>query len=339
MTTPESYQPPFTITPAILRLTADISEIMGRLSVSPETSSDLRLRRINQIRTIHGSLAIEGNTLSVDLITAIIEGKQVIAPPREVLEARNAFETYKSIESFNPSSEEDILKAHKILMTGLVDDPGEWRKSGVGVMAGEKVIHMAPPADRVPVLMKNLLLWVKNSEHHPLIKSSVFHYEFEFIHPFSDGNGRIGRLWQTLILYRWNPLFAGIPVESIIYDNQKQYYDAIEKSTKESDSSIFIEFMLNIIMYALTLYGTPQVSPHDTPQVNQLLKVINGEMSREEIQKALNLRDRKSFTKRYLEPALKAGLIKKTIPDKPSSRFQKYRITEDGRQWLSDKNR
>ncbi len=188
------YQPPYSITSEILNRVAEISETIGRLSAFSEQAKSLKLRRINRIRTIRGSLAIEGNTLSEEQITAILDGKKVIAPPREVLEAQNALTTYDQFNKWNPVAEKDLVDAHRILMSNLIEEAGLYRRGGVGVMAGGRVIHMAPPADLVPQLMADLFGWLADSEAHPLINSSVFHYEFEFIHPFSDGNGRMGRL-------------------------------------------------------------------------------------------------------------------------------------------------
>ncbi len=319
-----SYQPPFTITPRIIDLLSQISEMIGRLSVNHDGEQALRLRRINRIRTIRGSLAIEGNTLSENQITAILEGKHVIAPQREIQEVRNAIAAYDQLEAWQSGCEADLLAAHRTLMTGLINESGMYREGGVGVMKGSEVIHMAPPAARVPVLMAALLQWISDSEHHPLITSSVFHYEFEFIHPFVDGNGRTGRLWQTLMLKSWNPLFADIPVESMIYKHQEAYYLALQKSSEKSDSAYFITFMLEVILNSFSV--APQVTRHVSPQVERLLEVLQGEMSRVEIQQKLGLRDRKSFRDRYLKPALQAGVIEMTLPDKPNSRLQKYRI-------------
>ena len=189
-------------------------------------------------------------------------------------------------------------------------------------LAGKRVVHMAPPAKQAPNLMGNLLEWFKTIEHHPLSTSSAFHFEFEFIHPFSDGNGRMGRLWQTCILCRWNPLFAQIPVERIVYAHQQEYYQALQAGTREAESSPFMEFMLTMIHKAVLEYATPQV--------RQLLQVIKGEMTREELQVALGLSDRKSFRQRYLAPALSEGFIKMTLPGKPNSRLQRYRLTDKG---------
>lgn len=329
----QQYQPPFSITPAIVNLVGQISEAVGRLTILGEQARSLQLRRINRIRTIRGSLAIEGNTLSEAQVTAILDGKRVIAPPREVQEVRNALIAYDRFDTWNPSEERDLLEAHRILMSGLIDAAGSYRTGGVGVMEGSRVIHMAPPADRVPALIGDLFRWLAGSETHPLIASSVFHYEFEFIHPFADGNGRMGRLWQSLILARWNPLFADIPVESLIYEHQAEYYQALQESTRQTDCAPFIAFMLAMILETVNT-SAPQVAPQVTPQVGQLLLVVEGEMSRETLQNLLQLQDRKSFRERYLRPALADGLIEMTIPGKPNSRLQRYRLTNKGRQWL-----
>ena len=246
------YAPPFTITSSIVTLVAQVSEAVGRLSAVEAESGALRLRRINRIRTIQGSLAIEGNTLSLEQITAILDGKRVIAPPREIQEVRNAIVAYDRLDKWQPCSEADLLAAHAAIMAGLLDLPGQYRNGGVGVMAGQDVVHLAPPAGRVPLLMRDLLRWLENCGEHPLIASSVFHYEFEFIHPFADGNGRLGRLWQSLILSRWNPRFAHIPVESLVYEHQQEYYAALGNSTQLSNSAPFIEFMLRMIFNAVS---------------------------------------------------------------------------------------
>ena len=247
---PANYQPPFAITPKIIRLIADISERLGRMEALQQ-GQDLRLRRINRIRTIQGSLAIEGNTLSEAQITAILEGKLVIAPPREVQEARNAIKAYDLFEQWQPANESHLLKAHEIMMLGLIDDAGRYRSGNVGVMSGDIVVHMAPPANQVQRLMADLLTWLETTEQHPLITSCVFHYEFEFIHPFSDGNGRMGRFWQALILSQWQPLLAQLPVESLVFTHQCEYYQAINASTKTTDCAPFIEFMLQVVFESL----------------------------------------------------------------------------------------
>ena len=324
------YAPPYTLTSAIVCGVAKICEALGRIATEMDANA-LRLRRINRIQTIQGSLAIEGNTLDVAQITAILEGKRVIAPPRQIQEVRNAIKAYDRLPHWRADSETDLLSAHALLMTGLLDAPGQYRDAGVGVMSGNQVIHMAPPASRVAYLMQDLLAWLTSTPEHPLIVGAVFHYEFEFIHPFTDGNGRMGRLWQSLILSRWQSVFAQIPVESLIYEHQQAYYNAIQQSTKNTDSAVFIEFMLEMITQALPAI-TPQVSPQVSPQVEELVRVLVGEMARAQIQAALGLSDRKSFIARYLQPALAAGLIEVTRPEQPTSRLQKYRLSNAGRE-------
>lgn len=331
-----AYQPPYTITPEILNRVAAISEAIGRLTVLADQSKALRLRRINRIRTIHGSLAIEGNTLSEAQITAILDGKRVIAPPREVQEVKNALAAYDRFDIWQPEAEKDLLEAHRILMSGLIDEAGLYRHGGVGVMAGQQVIHMAPPADRVPTLMADLFGWLTATDAHPLITSSVFHYEFEFIHPFADGNGRMGRLWQNLILARWNPLFADIPVESLIFEHQAEYYQAIQESTRQTNSAPFIAFMLRMILDTMTT-STPEATLEVTPEV-RLISVLTGEMTRQQLKEGLGLKDDEHFRKAYLLPALDVGLIEMTIPDKPRSSKQKYRLTDKGRKRLAQRD-
>lgn len=330
-----NYQPPYTLTSEVVSLVAEISERVGRLTVQFDQESQLRLRRINRIRTVAGSLAIEGNTLSEEQITAILDGKRVLAPPREIQEARNALAAYEQLPKWNPQHQADLLAAHRVLMLGLMDSVGSYRPGGVGVMAGDQVLHMAPPANQVPRLMNELFDWLNATDDHPLITSSVFHYEFEFIHPFADGNGRMGRLWQTLLLSRWKPLFANLPVESLVHQHQAEYYQAINRSTAQTNSTPFITFMLSMIRDALLNSATPQVGPQVTPQVAALLMAIKSDMSREQLQAALGLTDRKSFRERYLLPALAAHWIEMTIPDKPQSRLQKYRLSPSGKAKLA----
>ncbi len=329
----QAYQPPFTITPTIIGLISEISESLGRLSVL-ESEKSLRLRRINRIRTIQGSLAIEGNTLSKDQITAILDGKTVIAPPREIQEARNAINAYEQFESWQSTNENHLLNAHQVLMAGLIDDAGRYRSGNVGVMKGKHVVHMAPPANRVRLLMDDLLQWLATTNQHPLIVSSVFHYEFEFIHPFADGNGRMGRLWQTLILSQWNPLLGQLPVESMVHQHQLDYYQTLNDSTQNTNSSPFIEFMLATILTNIKTSASPHERPQISPQVKKLLDTLvkaSYPMNRNELQSQLKLKDRKSFRERYLKPALDQGLIEMTIADKPNSRLQKYAITKQGK--------
>ena len=245
------YVPPFTITDEITSLIADIAEKIGHLSATTENLPAPHLRKENRIKTIQSSLAIENNSLSVEQVTAILEGKRVLGPPNEIQEVKNAIEAYELLLELNPYKEKDLLKAHKLMMTDLVKENGRYRQGGVGVFDGEKCIHMAPPAQRVPLLMADLLEWVKKTKVHPLVSSCVFHYEFEFIHPFADGNGRMGRMWQTLLLMQWKPIFAWIPVETIVKEHQHDYYAAIAKCDSEANSTAFITFMLQCLMQAL----------------------------------------------------------------------------------------
>ena len=245
------YKPPFTVSAKTINLIAMISSQLERYAIRMEQEDTLRLRRANRIKTIHSSLAIEGNTLSEGEVQAVLEGKKVIAPLKEIQEVKNAIKTYELYPKLNPFSIQDLLLAHGTMMSGLVDEAGMFRKGGVGVFDGDKPIHIAPPADRVRDLMSDLFGWLENADDHLLIRSCVFHYEFEFIHPFADGNGRIGRLWQSLILGRLNPIFEHLPVENMVYSNQQAYYHAINRSSDLGDSGPFIDFMLEEILNAL----------------------------------------------------------------------------------------
>ncbi len=245
------YKPPFTVSAKAVNLIAKISSQLERYAIRMEREDTLRLRRANRIKTIHSSLAIEGNTLSEGEVQAVLEGKKVVAPLKEIQEVKNAIKTYELYPKLNPFSIQDLLMAHDTMMAGLVDEAGMFRKGGVGVFDGDKPIHIAPQADRVRDLMSDLFGWLENADDHLLIRSCVFHYEFEFIHPFSDGNGRIGRLWQSLILGRLNPIFEHLPVENMVYSNQQAYYQAINRSSDLGDSGPFIDFMLEVILDAL----------------------------------------------------------------------------------------
>ena len=245
------YKPPFSVSAKAINLIAKISSQLERYAIRMEQEDTLRLRRANRIKTIHSSLAIEGNTLSEGEVQAVLEGKKVVAPLKEIQEVKNAIKTYELYPRLDPFSIQDLLLAHGTMMAGLVDDSGMFRKGGVGVFDGDKPIHIAPPADRVRDLMNDLFVWLANADDHLLIRSCVFHYEFEFIHPFADGNGRIGRLWQSLILGRLNPIFEHLPVENMVYSNQQAYYHAINRSSDLGDSGPFIDFMLEEILNAL----------------------------------------------------------------------------------------
>lgn len=241
------YTPPFEITSRIIELISNISEKIGEINYLRDSVHNIRLRKENRIKTIHSSLAIENNSLSIEQITAIIDGKRVLGNPNEIKEVKNAIQAYDLLLALNPYLEKDLLKAHKLMMHDLVERNGKYRTDGVGIFDGGRVIHLAPPADRVPKLMYDLFEWVKTSDTHPLIKSCVFHYEFEFIHPFADGNGRMGRLWQTVILKDWKEIFAWLPVETLIKEHQEEYYQALRTSDIDANSTKFIEFMLSLI--------------------------------------------------------------------------------------------
>ena len=235
-----TYHPPFTISTKAISMIAEISALMERYAIRLEQHDALKLRKANKIKTIQSSLAIEGNTLSEGQVTDILDGKKVVAPLREIQEVKNAIATYDIFAKLDPFSVKDLLKAHGLMMAALVDEAGQFRHGGVGVFAGTQAVHIAPPAERVPALIHDLFDWLKHAEDHLLIRSCVFHYEFEFIHPFVDGNGRMGRLWQSLILARLNPVFQHLPVETMVHDNQQQYYQAINASTNAGNSGLHL---------------------------------------------------------------------------------------------------
>ena len=241
-----SYTPPFTITANILNLVAEISEQVGELNASALVSSP-QLRKQNRIKTITGTLAIEGNTLGEEQITAIVDGKAVLGSARELAEVKGAIAAYDALSSLQPANSQDLLAAHALLMADILSTPGTFRNQAVGIHKSGKIHHVAPPAHKVSGLMGELMQWLSSAQDHPLITSSVFHYEFEFIHPFSDGNGRMGRLWQSLILSQWQPLFLSLPLESVIKEHQTQYYQALEQADEQANSTPFIQFMLTAI--------------------------------------------------------------------------------------------
>lgn len=248
-----NQKPPFEITNQIISDVAEIAELMGKFSVTNQLSTNPTLRRGNRIRTIHGSLAIEQNTLSLEQVTAVLDGKQVLAPPKDIAEVKNAYEIYERLDQLDPYSVDDLLTAHGILTRGLVEESGQFRSRPVGVVDSQgNILHFGTLPQYVPDLVMELLDWVKTSQVHMLIRSCVFHYELELIHPFADGNGRVGRLWHTLLLSRWNPVFAWLPVESIIHDRQPEYYAAINASNEAGESTVFIEFMLSAIKASIT---------------------------------------------------------------------------------------
>ena len=249
------YKPPFDISSEMLHLISGISEQVGIINMRlGENAPSPQLRKKNQIKTIHSSLGIEHNSLSLKQVTDIIDGKRVLGAPDEIQEVKNAIEAYRLMPELDAFKEKDLLKAHGLMMKDLVQNAGHYRQEGVGVFNGEQLLHMAPPADRVPQLMGDLFKWVSKTDVHPLIHSCVFHYEFEFIHPFVDGNGRMGRFWQTMLLSRWKGIFAWLPVETIVKDNQQEYYNVIAQSDAAGNSTVFVEFMLKCLLDAMENY-------------------------------------------------------------------------------------
>ena len=273
----KNKKPPFEITNKIIDSVAEIAELVGRLTSTNQLSSNPTLRRSNRIRTIHGSLAIEQNTLSLEQVTAVLDGKHVLAPPKDIAEVKNAYEIYERLDEMDPYSVDDLLTAHGIMTRELVDESGMFRTRPVGVVDQEgRVLHFGTLPQYVPDLVMELLDWVKNSDVHMLIRSCVFHYEFELIHPFADGNGRVGRLWHTLLLSKWNPAFAWLPVESIIHDRQEEYYAAINASNDAGESTVFIEFMLSAIKASLidAINASDEVSDGATDKATMRWKQI-----------------------------------------------------------------
>ncbi len=321
------YKPPFTITDKAVTLVADIMELVTKLTISEVDEINPKLRRDNRIKTIQASLAIENNSLTIDQVTAIVNGKRVLGPGQDIKEVQNAYEAYEMLLDLDPYNVESMLKAHKILMKDLTKEAGRFRSGGVGIFAGDQLIHMAPPAKLVPDQIGELVEWAQNTATHPLIKSCVFHYVFEFIHPFADGNGRMGRMWQSLILYKWKKVFGWLPVETLIKEKQDEYYKVLGECDQKADSGNFIEFLLEVIYDSLIeLEGTEQVAVQPTEQVLKLISVMGDEpLSTNELMKKVEIKHRPTFRDNYLLPAMKLGLVEMTLPDKPNSSKQKYR--------------
>lgn len=262
----DTYSPPFRMTDEITNLISEISEMLGALSVDTHFSPDPVLRRKNRMRTIHSSLAIEQNTLSLDQVTAVIEGKRVFGPPKDIQEVKNAFEAYERMGALDPLSMDDLLTAHRLMMRDLIPDAGCFRSGNVGVFQGDQLVHAGTPAQYVPEVMAQLFSWLRSATVHPLVKGCLFHFEFETIHPFSDGNGRTGRLWHSLILQQWRPILAWLPVESMVREHQEEYYQTLNGGQRQGDGTDFTAFMLRM------LRGTLE----EIRQDQQLHDVING---------------------------------------------------------------
>jgi Fic family protein len=324
----DRYIPPFEMTNKMFELSAEIMENLGKLSNINELEKLPRLRKVSRVKSIHSSLAIENNTLSIKQVTDVIEGKRVLGPADDILAVKNAFAAYKELDTIDAFSLVDLQKIHGIMMDGLVIESGILRTGDVGVFdSNGNVIHVAPPASMAREQINQLFNWVKNSDVQMLIRSSVFHYEFEFIHPFRDGNGRMGRYWQTALLASWKPIFKYIPIESVIKDNQEEYYKVIKISTSKGKSDVFIEFMLDVILKAITdiVNDTTEHYNHLSVQINKLMQVLETyPQSAQMLMDKLGLKSRVGFRKNYLNPAIEAGLVGMTIPDKPTSKSQMY---------------
>ena len=325
--------PPFNISAEAINRIAEISALLERHNIALEGEHALKLRKANRIKTIHSSLAIEGNTLSEDEVRDIINGKQVVAPIRQIQEVKNAIRVYDLYSQLNPFAEKDLLKAHGIMMEALTDDAGRYRSGGVGVFGESGFVHMAPPPQRVPELMGDLFAWLKESKDHLLIRSCVFHYEFEFIHPFSDGNGRTGRLWQSLILGRLNPLFEHLPVENMVYANQQEYYNAIAASTAKGQSGPFIDFMLYEILKTLQKNITEEVpnkAPNKVPNKSELsvlrLLADNSHLTRVELAEQIGMTD--NGIKKIIANMKAAGWIERKGSNKTGYWIVKYHLND-----------
>jgi Fic family protein len=336
-------KPLYTITEKAADYLAKIVEIVTRLEYGTGFKRDIRLHRKNRMRTIHSSLAIEGNSLTLGEVTAVIEGQVVAGKQTEIKEVKNAYEAYDKIMTFDPYDVKDFLKAHRLMTQGLVTESGKFRSGDVGVFDGDVAVHIGARPQFVQGFIKDLLDWARKSELHPVLKSAILHYEIETIHPFADGNGRMGRLWQTLLLAKWNEIFAWIPMESVMYEKRPQYYEAIEVARKANDSGAFIEFTLLAVLETIVDQEKHQVKHEEKHQVEltstqiKVLKSIEDKtLSRKEIFAEIGMYgDSRSF-KRHIEPLIEAGLIKMTVSDKPNSRLQKYRLTDSGKAQLEE---
>lgn len=315
-------KPPYEITAGILKYITSISEKIGEVNAKYLIKTNPTLRKQNQIKTIHSSLSIEGNTLTEEQITAIIENKRVVGPEKDILEVLNALEVYKNINKLKPEREKDFLKAHKLLLQKLIKEPGKYRNQSVGIVKGSKVEHIAPPHENVPYLMKNLFEYLKDKNELTLIKSCVFHYEMEFIHPFLDGNGRMGRFWQTLILMQDYPIFEFLPFETLISKNQNDYYNALSLSDKEGKSTKFIEYMLKIIERSLEeLLQNSTKKLTDKDRILIFLENCTSDFTRKDYMNYF--KDISSATaSRDLKNAVESGLISK-LGDKKTTTYKK----------------
>ena len=326
----KNYTPPYNISNKMLSLVSEISDKVSRLTYNGSLEARPHLRKNNKIRSIHSSLAIEANSLSLGQVKDVINNKMVLGEQKEIQEVKNAYEAYEMLSVINPFDLSDLKKLHSVMTKYLVDESGEFRKGEEGVFSGDRCIFMAPPARLVPELMEQLFSFMneQRKEVHPLIMSAVFHYEFVFIHPFSDGNGRMARLWHTALLYNWKPIFEYIPIESQIEKFQEDYYEAIAKCHINGDSNFFIEFMLEQIDKVLDelLEQVKSVDVDYSAYTKKLVDVMKYDIAytAKELMELLDLKSRSSFRENYLLPAIKGGFVEMTLPDKPNSRNQRY---------------
>jgi Fic family protein len=316
-------KPPYDITNKILKLVASISEKIGEINSANMQKPPTELRKRNRIKTISSSLIIEGNTLTEEQMTAIFENKRIIGPKKDIIEVKNAIKVYDRINEFNPTSLDSFCKAHSILMKELIDFPGKLRNKSVGIMKGKALAHLAPPSERVKSLMTDLFKYIKKDKEILLIKSCVFHYETEFIHPFVDGNGRMGRLWQTVLLKNKYSVFEYLPVETIIRKKQSEYYNSLAKSDKEGKSTVFIEFMLEVINEALEeLLKSHNFSVGQKDRLNLAKELFHGDsFSRQEY-----LRYFKQISTATASRDLKFGVEEGYLEKKGDGRLSKYRF-------------
>lgn len=326
----ESYNPPFTITNEILTYVSSISEKIGRIVATSNLETKPHLRRNNRIKSIHSSLKIEANSLSLGQVRDVINGKTVLGEQKEIQEVKNAYAAYELFSEINPYSISDLKKLHGIMTKYVVAESGEFRRGSEGVFKGEQCIFMAPSPKFVQELMEDLFCWMQESRDtvHPLILSSVFHYEFVFIHPFADGNGRMARLWHTILLSKWKPIFEYIPIESRIEKFQEEYYDAIAKCHVEGESTSFIQFMLSQIDKIMDEISVQinEESGYVSEHIKKLLEVMEYDVpyTGNVLMEKLGLKSKEGFRRNYLSPAIEMNLIRMSVPDKPNSRNQRY---------------
>ena len=328
------YKPIYSLTPEMLDLVSQIMEALGQISGVGDLSKQPNLRRINRLRSIHSSTAIEGNTLTFEQVVSVINGKTVLAPRDEIQEIKQTFEAYKLLEEINPFDVKDMLRVHGVMMLALCDEAGKFRSKGVGVFDSDgRAVHVAPQPGNVSPLIHKLFDWLETEKVHDLIKSSIYHYEFEAIHPFNDGNGRMGRFWQSALLAKWKPIFAWIPIETVIRERQEEYYKAfIAVQNEGGNCNPFILFMLNAILQAVKNIeaDSEKFLRSQTSQIQKLMAIFENEhepLSAKDIADKLGLKSLAGLKRSYIEPALKLGLISMSNPDKPTSKHQRYRKT------------